>query len=88
LTSIKRRDWLRMAVGGGAGLAIGDLLDLSTVRAATHKLGQRKSQMIHRNKVEEFLRCGCEHVKENFLITTTKRGPLLRRILRACKRDF
>jgi hypothetical protein len=35
LTSINRRDWLRMAVGGGAGLAIGDLLDLSTVRAAT-----------------------------------------------------
>lgn len=30
LTSINRRDWLRMAVGGGAGLALGDLLDLST----------------------------------------------------------
>jgi formate dehydrogenase major subunit len=31
LASINRRDWLRLTVGGGAGLAIGDLLDLSTV---------------------------------------------------------
>jgi len=38
LTSINRRDWLRMALGGGAGLALGDLLDLSTVRAAAQKL--------------------------------------------------
>ena len=38
LTSINRRDWLRLAAGGGAGLAVGELLDLSTVRAATQNL--------------------------------------------------
>jgi hypothetical protein len=32
LTSINRRQWLRLTMGGGAGLALGDLLDLSTPR--------------------------------------------------------
>jgi len=38
LRLINRRDWLRPTASGGAGLAIGDVLDLSTVRAATLKL--------------------------------------------------
>jgi formate dehydrogenase major subunit len=57
LTSINRRDWLRLTVGGGAGLAIGDLLDLSTVRAATQKL---KLENISEFTTScNFCSCGC-----------------------------
>lgn len=33
-----RRDLLKMAIGAGAGLALGDIVDLSTVRAAAQQL--------------------------------------------------
>jgi len=57
LTSINRRDWLRLTVSGGAGLAIGDLLDLSTVRAATQKL---KLENISEFTTScNFCSCGC-----------------------------
>jgi formate dehydrogenase major subunit len=57
LTSINRRDWLRLTVSGGAGLAIGDLLDLSTVRAATQKL---KLENINEFTTScNFCSCGC-----------------------------
>jgi formate dehydrogenase major subunit len=57
LTSINRRDWLRLAVSGGAGLAIGDLLDLATVRAATQKL---KLENISEFTTScNFCSCGC-----------------------------
>jgi hypothetical protein len=46
LGSINRRDWLRLSVGGGAGLAIGELLDLPTVRAATQNKA-RRHQGVH-----------------------------------------
>jgi formate dehydrogenase major subunit len=56
-TSINRRDWLRLTVSGGAGLAIGDLLDLSTVRAATQKL---KLENISEFTTScNFCSCGC-----------------------------
>jgi len=56
-TSINRRDWLRLTVGGGAGLAICDLLDLSTVRAATQKL---KLENISEFTTScNFCSCGC-----------------------------
>ena len=56
-TSINRRDWLRLTVSGGAGLAIGDLLDLSTVRAATQKL---KLENINEFTTScNFCSCGC-----------------------------
>src|SRR5579864_8212785 len=57
LTSINRRDWLRMAVGGGAGLALGDLLDLSTVRAATQKL--KLANVTEFTTSCNFCSCGC-----------------------------
>jgi len=57
LTSINRRDWLRLTVGGGAGLALGELLDVSTVRAATQRLKLEN--------VNEFTTscnfCSCDH---------------------------
>jgi len=57
LTSINRRDWLRLTVGGGAGLAISGLLDLSTVRAATQKL---KLENISEFTTScNFCSCGC-----------------------------
>jgi formate dehydrogenase major subunit len=57
LTSINRRDWLQLTVSGGAGLAIGDLLDLSTVRAATQKL---KLENISEFTTScNFCSCGC-----------------------------
>src|SRR6516225_327723 len=37
LTSVTRRDWLRVAAGGSVGLALGGLLDLPKVRAATQE---------------------------------------------------
>jgi len=57
LTSINRRDWLRLTVGGGAGLAIAGILDLSTVRAATQKL---KLENISEFTTScNFCSCGC-----------------------------
>src|SRR5580765_4220261 len=57
LTSINRRDWLRLTVGGGAGLAICDLLDLSAVQAATQKL---KLENISEFTTScNFCSCGC-----------------------------
>jgi formate dehydrogenase major subunit len=56
-TSINRRDWLRLTVSGGAGLAVGGLLDLSTVRAATQKL---KLENISEFTTScNFCSCGC-----------------------------
>ena len=57
LTAINRRDWLRLTVSGGAGLAIADLLDLSTVRASTQKL---KLENISEFTTScNFCSCGC-----------------------------
>jgi formate dehydrogenase major subunit len=57
LRLINRRDWLRLSVSGGAGLAIGDVLDLSTVRAATLKL---KLENISEFTTScNFCSCGC-----------------------------
>jgi formate dehydrogenase major subunit len=57
LASINRRDWLRLTVSGGAGLAIGDLLDLSTVRAATQKL--KLANVSEFTTSCNFCSCGC-----------------------------
>ena len=56
-TSINRRDWLRLAVGGGAGLAVGELLDLSTVRAATQNL--KLANVSEFTTSCNFCSCGC-----------------------------
>ena len=69
LTSINRRDWLRMAVGGGAGLALGDLLDLSTVRAATQKL--KLTNVSEFTTSCNFCSCGCG------MIAAVREGKLI-----------
>ena len=56
-TSFNRRDWLRLTAVGGAGLAITDLLDLSTVRAATQKL--KLENVSEFTTSCNFCSCGC-----------------------------
>jgi formate dehydrogenase major subunit len=69
LTSINRRDWLRMAVGSGAGLALGDLLDLSTVRAAAQKL--KLANVSEFTTSCNFCSCGCG------MIAAVREGKLI-----------
>ena len=69
LTSINRRDWLRMAVGGSAGLALGDLRDLSTVRAATQKL--KLANVSEFTTSCNFCSCGCG------MIAAVREGKLI-----------
>jgi len=57
LISMNRRRWLRMAVAGGAGLALGDLLDLRVVRAATQKL--KLANVSEFTTSCNFCSCGC-----------------------------
>ena len=69
LTSINRRDWLRLTVGGGAGLALGELLDVSTVRAATQRL---KLENVNEFTTScNFCSCGCG------MIAAVRDGKLL-----------
>jgi len=69
LTSINRRDWLRLTVSGSAGLAIGDHLDLSTVRAVTQKL---KLENISEFTTScNFCSCGCG------MIAAVREGKLI-----------
>jgi formate dehydrogenase major subunit len=56
-TSINRRDWLKLTVGGSAGLALGEFLDLSTVRAATQKL--KLENVSEFTTSCNFCSCGC-----------------------------
>jgi formate dehydrogenase major subunit len=67
--SINRRDWLRLTVSGGAGLAIGDLLDLSTVRAATQKL--KLENVSEFTTSCNFCSCGCG------MIASVREGKLI-----------
>ena len=69
LISINRRDWLRMAVGGGAGLALGDLLDLSAVRAAAQKL--KLANVSEFTTSCNFCSCGCG------MIAAVREGKLI-----------
>jgi len=69
LTSINRRDWLRVTIGGGAGLALGDLLDLSTVRAATQKL--KLATVSEFTTSCNFCSCGCG------MIAAVREGKLI-----------
>jgi formate dehydrogenase major subunit len=70
LRSVTRREWLRVAAGGSVGLALGGLLDLPKVRAATQefKLANVREFTTSCN----FCSCGCgmiAAVREGKLIT-------------------
>jgi formate dehydrogenase major subunit len=54
---IGRRDWLKAAVGSGAGLAVGTLIDLPAVRAATRKI--KLAEVSEFTTSCNFCSCGC-----------------------------
>ena len=54
---MNRRDWLKVAVGGGVGLALSGLLDLPTVRAANQKL--KLANVTELTTSCNFCSCGC-----------------------------
>jgi formate dehydrogenase major subunit len=56
-SSVNRRDWLKVAVGGGVGLALGGLLDLPTLRAANQKL--KLANVTELTTSCNFCSCGC-----------------------------
>src|ERR1700751_4917696 len=55
--SVSRRVWLKMAVGGGGGLALDGVLDLGTVRAETQKF--KLSNISEFTTSCNFCSCGC-----------------------------
>src|SRR5947207_15194580 len=67
---VTRREWLNLTIGGGAGLALSGLLDLSTVRAAAQKL--KLANVNEFTTSCNFCSCGCgmiASVREGKLIT-------------------
>jgi formate dehydrogenase major subunit len=66
---ISRRDWLRVAAGGGAGLAVGSLIDLPTIRAATKKL--KLAEVSEFTTSCNFCSCGCG------MIAAVREGKLI-----------
>jgi formate dehydrogenase major subunit len=69
LIDINRRDWLRVAVGGGVGLALDGLVDLSTVRAATKKM--KLANVSEFTTSCNFCSCGCG------MIASVREGKLI-----------
>ena len=69
LTMVTRRDWLRLTVGGSAGLALGGLLDLSSVRAAANKL--KLANVSEFTTSCNFCSCGCG------MIAAVREGKLI-----------
>jgi len=67
--SVSRRDLLRLTLGGGAGLAIDGLLDVSAVRAATKDL--KLSDVSEFTTSCNFCSCGCG------MIAVVRDGKLL-----------
>jgi len=55
--TVNRRDWLRLAGGGSAGLALSALLDLATVKAAAQKL--KLANVNEFTTSCNFCSCGC-----------------------------
>jgi formate dehydrogenase major subunit len=67
---VSRRGWLKLAVGGGAGLALDGVLDISAVQAATREL--KLSNVNEFTTSCNFCSCGCgmvAAVRDGKLIT-------------------
>src|SRR5262245_27071719 len=56
-STISRRDWLRSAVGSGVGLALGGLVDVPAVSAATRSL--KLANVVEFTTSCNFCSCGC-----------------------------
>jgi formate dehydrogenase major subunit len=69
LPSISRREWLKASVGGGVGLALGGLLDVRAVRAATQEL--KLSRVSEFTTSCNFCSCGCG------MIASVREGKLI-----------
>src|SRR5687767_12821279 len=68
--SLNRRDWLKLTLGGGSGLAIGGLLDMPAMRAATQNL--KLSEVSEFTTSCNFCSCGCG------MIAAVRDGKLLK----------
>ena len=68
-TAVSRRVWLKMAVGGGVGLALDGVLDLSTVRAETQKF--KLSNVSEFTTSCNFCSCGCG------MVASVREGKLI-----------
>ncbi|HEU4892481.1 MAG TPA: hypothetical protein VFT47_13080 [Vicinamibacterales bacterium] len=67
---VSRRGWLKLAVGGGAGLALDGVLDITAVQAATREL--KLSNVTEFTTSCNFCSCGCgmvAAVRDGKLIT-------------------
>jgi formate dehydrogenase major subunit len=57
LSALDRRSWLKLAVGGGTGLALGGVLDVTALRAASREL--KLSNVTEFTTSCNFCSCGC-----------------------------
>lgn len=69
LTSVNRRDWLKVAVGGSVGLALDGLIDLSAVRAESEKL--KLANVSEFTTSCNFCSCGCG------MVASVREGKLI-----------
>ena len=69
-SAVSRRDLFKLTLGGGAGLALGGLLDVSAVRAATKDL--KLSEVSEHTTSCNFCSCGCG------MIAAVRDGKLLK----------
>jgi formate dehydrogenase major subunit len=68
--SLNRREWLRASLGGGAGLALGGLVDVPAVRAASQEL--KLANVSELTTSCNFCSCGCG------MIAAVRDGKLLK----------
>src|SRR6476619_4778944 len=61
-TPVNRREWLKTALGGGVGLALGGVLDVTAVRAATKEL--KLANVSEFTTSCNFCSCGCGMIAE------------------------
>jgi formate dehydrogenase major subunit len=66
---VNRREWLKVSLGGGAGLALGGLLDVPAVKAASQEL--KLSNVSEFTTSCNFCSCGCG------MIAAVRDGKLL-----------
>src|SRR5438309_8587810 len=68
-TSFSRRNWLKLAAGGAAGLALDGILDLPTVRAATQNM--KLANVNEFTTSCNFCSCGCG------MVASVREGKLI-----------
>src|ERR1700746_1624534 len=69
MTAVSRRDWMKASIGGAMGLAVGGLIDVAAVRAATKEL--KLSKVSEFTTSCNFCSCGCG------MIAAVREGKLI-----------